>query len=40
MKKIYPDAKLSEIVGDKPLINKELIRNMWAYIKSHGLIHE
>ena len=37
MKPVHPDAKLAEVVGDKPLPRTELTKKLWAYIKKHGL---
>ena len=37
MKPVQPDAKLAEIVGDKPLPRTEITKRLWAYIKKHGL---
>lgn len=37
MKPVTPDAKLAEVVGDKPLPRTELTKKLWAYIKKHGL---
>jgi chromatin remodeling complex protein RSC6 len=37
MKPVQPDAKLAEIVGEKPLPRTELTKKLWAYIKKKGL---
>ncbi len=37
MKPVTPDAKLSLVVGDKPLPRTELTKKLWVYIKKHGL---
>jgi len=37
MKPVQPDAKLAEIVGDKPLPRTEITKRVWAYIKKHDL---
>jgi len=37
MKPMQPDALLAEIVGDKPIPRTEVTKNVWAYIKKHGL---
>jgi chromatin remodeling complex protein RSC6 len=37
MKPMQPDAKLAEIVGDKPIPRTEITKRVWAYIKKHGL---
>jgi hypothetical protein len=37
MKPVTPDAKLSEVVGAKPLPRTELTKKLWAYIRKNGL---
>jgi hypothetical protein len=37
MRPVQPDAKLSAIVGSKPLPRSELTKKLWAYIKKNGL---
>jgi chromatin remodeling complex protein RSC6 len=37
MKPVQPDEKLAKIVGDKPLPRTELTKQLWAYIREHGL---
>jgi hypothetical protein len=37
MRPVQPDAKLSAIVGSKPLPRSELTRKLWDYIKKNGL---
>lgn len=37
MKPVQPDAKLSEVVGSKPLPRTELTKKLWQYIKKNGL---
>ena len=37
MKPVQPDAKLSTIVGSKPLPRSELTKKLWDYIKKNGL---
>jgi len=37
MKPVQPDAKLSEVVGNKAMPRTELTKKLWAYIKKNGL---
>ena len=37
MAPVTPDAKLSLIVGSKPLPRTELTKKLWDYIKKNGL---
>jgi upstream activation factor subunit UAF30 len=37
MKPVTPDEKLAKIVGDKPLPRTELTKQLWVYIRKHGL---
>jgi chromatin remodeling complex protein RSC6 len=37
MKPVQPDAKLSEVVGNKAIPRTELTKKLWAYIKKNGL---
>ena len=37
MRPVTPDAALSEVVGSKPLPRTEITKQLWAYIKDHGL---
>jgi hypothetical protein len=37
MRPLQPDAKLSAIVGSRPLPRSELTKKLWNYIKKHGL---
>jgi chromatin remodeling complex protein RSC6 len=37
MRPVQPDAKLSTIVGSKPLPRSELTKKLWDYIKKNGL---
>lgn len=37
MRPLQPDAKLSAIVGSKPLPRSELTKKLWDYIKKNGL---
>ncbi|HEY2747806.1 MAG TPA: SWIB/MDM2 domain-containing protein [Polyangia bacterium] len=37
MKPVQPDAKLAEIVGNKPIPRTELTKKLWGYIKKKGL---
>jgi len=37
MKPVQPDAKLSEVVGAKPIPRTEVTKKLWAYIKKNGL---
>ncbi|MGH7995215.1 MAG: SWIB/MDM2 domain-containing protein, partial [Opitutaceae bacterium] len=34
---VSPDAKLSAVVGAKPLPRTELTKKLWDYIKKNGL---
>jgi len=37
MKPVTPDEKLAKVVGDKPLPRTELTKQLWVYIRKHGL---
>ncbi|HEX3728557.1 MAG TPA: SWIB/MDM2 domain-containing protein [Opitutaceae bacterium] len=37
MAPVSPDAKLSAVVGAKPLPRTELTKKLWDYIKKNGL---
>jgi chromatin remodeling complex protein RSC6 len=37
MAPVTPDAKLAEVVGDKPMPRTEITKKLWAYIKKNGL---
>jgi upstream activation factor subunit UAF30 len=37
MKPMQPDAALSEVVGSKPIPRTEITKQLWKYIKKHGL---
>ncbi len=37
MRPLKPDAKLSAVVGSKPLPRSELTKKLWDYIKKNGL---
>jgi upstream activation factor subunit UAF30 len=37
MRPVQPDAKLSAIVGSKPIPRSELTKKLWDYIKKNGL---
>ena len=37
MKPLQPDAVLSQIVGGAPIPRTEVIKQIWVYIKKHGL---
>ena len=37
MKAMNPSALLAEIVGSKPIPRGQITKNLWAYIKKHGL---
>jgi chromatin remodeling complex protein RSC6 len=37
MKPVTPDAALAAVVGSKAVPRTELTKNIWAYIKKHGL---
>jgi len=37
MKAMTPSAALAAIVGAKPLPRTEVTKQVWAYIKKHGL---
>ena len=37
MKPVQPDAKLSEVVGAKPIPRTEVTKKLWAYIKKNVL---
>jgi upstream activation factor subunit UAF30 len=37
MKPVTPDETLAKVVGDKPLPRTELTKQLWAYIRQHGL---
>ncbi len=37
LKPMSPSAMLSEVVGSKPIPRGQITKNLWAYIKKHGL---
>jgi chromatin remodeling complex protein RSC6 len=37
MKPVTPDEMLAKVVGDKPLPRTELTKQLWVYIREHGL---
>jgi len=37
MKPLQPDAALAEVVGGKPMPRTEVTKQLWIYIKKHGL---
>lgn len=37
MQPYTPSAILAEVVGNKPMPRTEVVKKMWAYIKSNGL---
>lgn len=37
MKPMTPSAILAEVVGNKPQPRGQITKNLWAYIKKHGL---
>ena len=37
MQPVTPDALLAKVVGDQPLPRTELTKQLWAYIRKHGL---
>jgi len=37
MKPMTPSATLAEVVGSKPIPRGQITKNLWAYIKKHGL---
>jgi chromatin remodeling complex protein RSC6 len=37
MKPVTPDELLAKAVGDKPLPRTELTKQLWVYIRQHGL---
>ena len=37
MKPMTPSATLAEVVGAKPIPRGQITKNLWAYIKKHGL---
>jgi chromatin remodeling complex protein RSC6 len=37
MKPVTPDEKLAKVVGDKPLPRTESTKQLWVYIRKHGL---
>ena len=37
MKPLTPDAALAAVVGAKPLARTEIVKQLWVYIKKHGL---
>jgi len=37
MRPMQPDDKLAAIVGSKPMPRSEITKNVWDYIKKHGL---
>ncbi|TJY56206.1 hypothetical protein E4T66_19790 [Sinimarinibacterium sp. CAU 1509] len=34
---LTPSATLAEVVGSKPQARGQIVKNLWAYIKKHGL---
>jgi len=37
MKALTPSSALSAVVGNKPLPRTEVVKQLWVYIKKHGL---
>ena len=37
MRPVTPSSALAEIVGSRPLPRTQLTKNLWVYIKRHGL---
>ena len=37
MAPLTPSATLAEVVGNKPQARGQIVKNLWAYIKKHGL---
>ncbi|HEY7460381.1 MAG TPA: SWIB/MDM2 domain-containing protein [Gemmatimonadota bacterium] len=37
MKPMQPDDALSAVVGGKPMPRTQVTKNLWSYIKRHGL---
>jgi len=37
MKPMKVSPQLAEVVGDGPMPRSEVVKKLWAYIKSHGL---
>jgi chromatin remodeling complex protein RSC6 len=37
---MQPDEALSAVIGSKPLPRSELIKQLWVYIRKHGLQDE
>jgi upstream activation factor subunit UAF30 len=37
MKPMQPDTALSAVVGSKPMPRTQVTKNLWSYIKKHGL---
>jgi chromatin remodeling complex protein RSC6 len=37
MAKLTPSAKLSEVVGSKPLTRQQALKGLWDYFKKHKL---
>ncbi len=37
MKPVQPDEVLAPIVGSKPIPRSEITKQLWVYIKKHGL---
>ena len=37
MKPVTPDETLAKVVGDQPLSRPELTKQLWSYIRKHGL---
>jgi upstream activation factor subunit UAF30 len=37
MKAMTPDAALAAVIGAKPVPRTEIVKQMWVYIKKHGL---
>jgi upstream activation factor subunit UAF30 len=37
MKPLTPSAELAAVVGSKPIPRTQVVKNLWVYIKKHGL---
>jgi chromatin remodeling complex protein RSC6 len=37
MKPMQPDDSLAAVVGSKPMPRTQVTKNLWSYIKKHGL---
>ena len=40
MKPLQPDATLAPVVGNRPMPRTQVTKNLWTYIKKHGLQDE